>query len=325
MKNCISRRQFGSGWMALSVWAASLAVIDATPLFAQGTAKKGKAVSEDKVLRTKDNVAINITYFPSAAGKNAPVAILLHGAKGNRLVWHTGTGNIPGFAPALQSNEFAVVTVDLRGHGQNIASEGGAAAANKKADVHKLTARDYQAMVIGDLEAIKRFIFDEHQKEMLNMNKLAIVAADFSTAVALNYTDLDWSKEPYDDAPVPEQRTPKGQDVRALVLISPDGSVPGVVTTNAVARIRAMQMPVMIGVGSKDSLNRNAAQKLSDQLSPKQQAKPHIFLETYDSKLRALDLLNKGLGLEQQMYKFLDEYVKKSPGEWRNRKSPLTD
>ncbi|MDP1799142.1 MAG: alpha/beta fold hydrolase [Planctomycetaceae bacterium] len=325
MMKCVTVRQPLLSWPGIALLAMCVALAHAAPVFAQASGKKGKAISEDKVLRTKDNVAINITYFPSAAGKNAPVAVLLHGAKGNRLVWHTGTGNIPGFAPALQSNDFAVVTVDLRGHGQNIAGDGGAAAANKKADPHKPTARDHQAMVAGDLEAVKRFLFDEHQKEMLNMNKLAIVGADFSTAVALSYADLDWSKEPYDDAPVPAQRTPKGQDVRALILISPDNTVPGLVTAAAAARIRALQMPVMIGVGSKDPQDRNAAQKLSDQLAPKQLEKPHVFLEKYDSKLRGVELLNKGLQLEPQMYKFMDEYVKKSPGEWRNRKSPLTE
>lgn len=317
-------RQLSFVRLGLPLLIAGMAFATASPLFAQA-AKKGKAVSEDLVLRTKDNVAINITYFPSSAGKNAPVAVLLHGDKGNRLLWHTGTGNIPGFAPALQMNDFAVVTVDLRGHGQNIAGDGGAAASNKKADAPKPTARDYQAMVVGDMEAVKKFLYDENQKEMLNMNKLAIVGAEFSAAVALAYTDLDWSKEPYDDAPVFAQRTPKGQDVRALILISPDATVPGLVTNTAAQRIRALQMPVMIGVGSKDSSDRNAANKLSEQLSPKQLEKPHVFLEKYDSKLRGLNLLNKGLPIEQQMYKFLDEYVKKAPGEWRNRKSPLLD
>lgn len=325
MMNGVFTRQHGCVRFGVPFLVACFIVGSALPVLAQGTAKKSKAAPEDMVLRTKDNVAINITYFPSTAGRNAPVAVLLHGEKGNRLVWHTGTGNIPGFAPALQSNDFAVVTVDLRGHGQNIAGDGGAAASNKKADTHKPTARDFQAMVVGDMEAVKRFLYEEHQKEMLNMNKLAIVGADFSTAIALAYTELDWSKEPYDDAPVPAQRTPKGQDVRALILISPDATVPGVPTNVAAARIRAMQMPVMIAVGSKDASDRNAANKLNEQLAPKQVEKPYVFFEKFDSKLRGLNLLNKNLNLEPRMYNFLDEYVKKTPGEWRSRKSPLLD
>ncbi len=309
------------GWLFL---VACFVLHSGGPLWAQATPRK-KPTSEDLVLRTKDNVAINITYFPSTAGKAAPVAVLLHGEKGNRKIWHTGAGNLPGFAPALQSNDFAVVTVDLRGHGQNVAGDGGAAAANKKADAHKPTARDYQAMVVGDMEAVKKFLFDEHQKGMLNMNKLAIVGAEFSTAVALAYTELDWSKEPYDDGTTPADRTPRGQDVRGLILISPEANVPGIPTNVAAGRIRALQMPVMIAVGSKDAGDRNAAGKLMEQLSPKQPEKPYVIPEKYDSKLRGLNLLNKGLSIEPQMYKFLDEYVKKSPGEWRDRQNKITN
>ena len=45
-----------------------------------------------------------------------------------------------------------------------------------------LRAGDYVNMVRFDLEAVKAFIFEEHQKEQLNMAKTAIAAADFSTA-----------------------------------------------------------------------------------------------------------------------------------------------
>ncbi len=293
------------------------------PALAWGQAAK-KPVSEDKVLLAKDGARIHVTYYPSSAGKNAPVAILLHGKGGNRLVWQTGAGQIPSFAAALQQNDFAVVTVDLRGHGQNIANDG-AAPANKKGDTIKLTGRDYAAMVALDLEAVKKFLLDEHETEKLNINKLAIVGADFSSLVSLVYTDFDWSKEPYDDAPIPAQRTPRGQDVRALILISPDNTVPGLVPIQAIARIRALQMPVMIAVGEKDTLDKGAAKKLSEQIMPKKEDKPHVFLETYPLKFRGTDLLNKGTKLEAQMYKFLDDYVKKSPGEWRTRKSPLQD
>ncbi len=283
-----------------------------------------KPISEDKVLLTKDGARINVTYYPSSAGKNAPVAILLHGKGGNRLVWQTGVGQIPSFAAALQQNDFAVVTVDLRGHGQNIANDG-ATPANKKADSIKLTGRDYAAMVAFDVETVKKFLLDEHENEKLNVNKLAIVGADFSAIVSLVYTDFDWGKEPYDDAAIPAQRTPRGQDVRALILISPDSTVPGLVPIPAIARVRALQMPVLIAVGEKDTLDKGAAKKLADQIMPKKEDKPHVFLETYPFKFRGTDLLNKGTKLEAQMFKFLDDYVKKSPGEWRTRKSPLQD
>jgi pimeloyl-ACP methyl ester carboxylesterase len=308
-------------WLLLSAAGLWLVLPSAAP--AQGTKTQApKADFEAVTFLTKDGGQLKGTYFPSKAGPNAPVAILLHGKGGNRLPWQVGRGQVPSFAAALQQNDFAVITLDLRHHGESV---GTPAAGSKKNEV-KLSPRDHQAMVEFDLEAVKKFLFEEHQKRKLNMNKLAIVGADFTAAVALAYAEFDWSKAPYDDAPVLAQRTPRGQDVKALVLISPETSVPGLVTNQAINRLRGMKMPVMVAVGKKDKLDRGSAKKLSEQLMPnKDEMPPHVFLQEYDTTARGTELLNLGLGVEQHMYRFLDDYLKKQPGEWRDRKSPLFD
>jgi len=305
-----------TGWCGLV-----LAVPEAR---AQAKAQPKKALSEDRTLVTKDGVPIRCTYFPSGAGKDSAVVVLLHGKRGNRLVWQTGVGNYPGYAQALQQNGFAVVTVDLRGHGESVPGSAGVPAANKKADEIKLTPPITQAMVRQDLEAVKRFLLEEHEKQQLNINKLAIVGADFSTHVALSYAVLDWSKLPYDDAPVEAQKTPRGKDVRALILLSPDATVPGLPAADGAALIRTLKMPTLIAVGNKDSQDRGAAKKLDELIRPKKDEEYVTYVE-YDTKFRGTDLLNKDRKLEGDMYKFLDEYVKKANSEWRTRKSVLTD
>jgi poly(3-hydroxybutyrate) depolymerase len=125
-----------------------------------------KATSQDLTLMTKDGLDIKITYFKSAAGQEAPVVILLHGKGGNRLVWKT-------FAEQLQKVDFAVITVDLRGHGE---STGGGESSDKKPDTPKKA--ELAAMAALDLDAVKKFIYEEHQNKQLNMNKLGIVASD---------------------------------------------------------------------------------------------------------------------------------------------------
>jgi dienelactone hydrolase len=319
------RRRSSIAWGLICV----VCLAGGSTAWAQGAkAAPKKGASEDKILTTRDGTRIHCTYFPSSAGKAAPVAVLLHGKAGNRLVWQTGVGNLPGFAQALQNNDFAVVTVDLRHHGENIAGGGAAPAANKKSEAVKLSARDYQAMVGQDLEAVKRFLLDEHEKQALNVNKLALVGADFSAIVALSYFDLDWSKEPYDDAAVQTQRTPKGQDVRALVMLSPENSVPGLVPSGPAQRLRAMKgfVPVLIAVGAKDNLDKGGARKVSELIQPKKEEQGQfVFLDEFDTKLRGTDMLLKGLKLESRILGFLEEHVKKAQGDWRTRKSPLSD
>lgn len=310
----VVRSGLSSVFMLLVLLCGGLAEVDA-----QAPAKKPATVQKSTVT-TKDGAVLHLTYYPSAAGKNAPVVVLLHGKGGNRLVWQAGSGQYQGFAQAMQANEFAVVNVDLRLHGENLSGE-----ATAKSKNTNLTARDHQAMVAMDMEAVKKFIFEEHQKQQLNMNKLGIVGVDMSASVALLYADVDWSKEPYDDAVVPAQRTPRGQDVKALALVSPDTKVPGLVTNQAVAKLRTLQLPVLIVVGKKDNLDKGNAKKLHDLLMPKEVAKPHSFLVELDTNVHGTDMLNKGLGLEQTLFKFLDEHVKKGASEWRDRKSPLQD
>jgi pimeloyl-ACP methyl ester carboxylesterase len=296
----------------------AIAVCGGLSQSAQAQARPAQGQGEVVTFTTRDNVTLKGTYFPSSAGPAAPVAVLLHSKGGNRLVWQAGKGQYKGFAQALQQNEFAVVTVDLRGHGEG-------AGGNAKKNEVKLRPIDHAAMVAMDMEAVKKFLYDEHQAKKLNMNKLAIVGADLTAAVALNYAELDWSKEPYDDAAIPAQRTPRGQDVKALVLLSPETTVPGLITTQAAQRLRGLRMPVMIGVGKKDKADRGAAKKLAEQLMPKEEEMPYVFYQEYDTTARGTDMLNLGVGVEQQMYKFLDEHVKKAPSEWRDRKSPLFD
>ncbi|GIX03970.1 MAG: hypothetical protein KatS3mg113_0976 [Planctomycetaceae bacterium] len=305
------------------VWGLLLGIVP--QLIAQTPKATTKtATSEVKTLTTRDGELLRCTYFPSSAGKEAPVAIMLHGRNGNRQIWQVPIGNAPSFAQALQSNDFAVLTIDLRGHGENLTAT--APAANKKAEAVKLTPRHYQAMVAEDLEAAKRFLLEEHEKGKLNISKLAIVAADFSAVLALAYTELDWSKKPYDDAPIPAQRTPRGQDVRALVLLSPDSTVPGINPKGGIELIRNLKgrITVFIAVGTKDHLDKGAAKRFAEQLTFKETGgTPYVFLQEYDARFRGTDLLGKQLGVESHMYKFLDDQVKKFEFPWRTRKSPL--
>ncbi len=268
-----------------------------------------KATSQDLTLMTKDGLDIKITYFKSALGQEAPVVILLHGKGGNRLVWKT-------FAEQLQKIDFAVITVDLRGHGQ---STGGGEASDKKPDTPKKA--ELAAMAALDLDAVKKFIYEEHQNKQLNMNKLGIVASDVTAIVALGFTEIDWEKVPYDDAPTPAQRTPRGQDVQAIALLSPEGSG----ANKTLGMIRNLKRPVLIIAGAKNATDLKEAKKMHEILAPKKEGFEFMYLEQYDSKLRGTDLLGKGLKTEQNLGNFLIKHVKEARSEWRDRKSKLLD
>jgi pimeloyl-ACP methyl ester carboxylesterase len=299
--------------LALLVLAAG-----AIPSAARAQAPK-KAISEDKTLVTRTGIALKITYFPSQSSdpETAPVAILLHGKAGNRLVWKD-------FAGLLQQNDFAVVTVDLSGHGE---SDSRAPKTSGKRSDGALRPAEYQLMVADDLETVVGdFLFEEHEKKLLNMEKLAIVGADFSAAVAVAYADLDWQKKPYDDAPTPDAATPRGQAVKALVLLSPNEQVPGLQIAPSLARLRMIPMQAMIGVSKGDSHDKGDAKKIFDLLGGKRvdPERQHLYFVEYGGKLRGTDLLGQsGQKVEANIYNFLDKHVKQLPIKWRDRRSLL--
>jgi pimeloyl-ACP methyl ester carboxylesterase len=278
-------------------------------------------VRTEAVPSEADGRAIHLTYFPavpkSGGTENAPVVILLHGKGGDRLVWEQkGAGSTgKSFAAVLQDQGYAVVSVDLRKHGES-----------KLEDDKELRPDDYRAM-LGDLEAVKNFLLTEHQEKKLNINKTAIIAADDMAPVAVTFAQIDWQKKPYDDAPVtdPGARTPRGQDIRALVLLSPSqtgGSL------NVLGPLRMLRNP-RIGIamqviyGSQDSDDKGVSRRVYQNMAGIPQNKDRIEIKDFPVKFRGTDLTAKSILIEVPVLQFLDKHLLQLESEWRDRRSRL--
>lgn len=316
-KSYISLRN--SKWIHSLLVLLSIVFLSANAASAQKDAAKGPPKPKEITLTAQGGWPIAITYYESSIGAEAPVVVLLHGKGGSKRVWDNQ------FAPILQQNGYAVVAVDLRKHGKSQVNAPGAAAnTNQKGSSRdvQLSALDYKAMVALDMEAVWGFLFQEHQEKHLNMQKTAVIASDMSVPIALTYALFDWSKVPYDDAPVLAAKTPKGQTVRALVLISPESKVKGVTATQPTVRLKEPLFGISFFVcsSSGDSYDRNFTDKLFKQLSSASNSKGRMYQETYRGKLRGTDMLGKRLGLEVDILKFLDKHLKKLPGNWSDRR-----
>ncbi len=308
----------GSASRKLQVVVAALAVmafgLSISVVVAQDDAKKEEGVPG--VVASADGWDIHYTYWESPMGKEAPVVILLHGKGQARLIWKA----LP-LAKELAKKQFAVIAVDLRKHGESKAAENESVQA--KSD--KLSKFDYEGMVLGDLEAIKKFIYAEHQAQRLNMRKVGVVATDMSTAIALNWAQVDWSKKPFDDAPTLAARTPRGQDVQALVLVSPVDSLSGVGTINATRFLRATGISVLLLSSKKVSSETRTATKMYSQLGGSQQDEQdkRIYNIGSDLKLSGSNLLARQPALQAGIQKFLEDHVMKQVAPWKDRESRL--
>ena len=290
-----------------------------------GKSTKGADKEEHTLSSLKDGWPIHVTFYPSRLKQNAAVVVLLHMKGSNRLVW-TRKG---GLAESLQSKGFAVIAADLRKHGQSkrtsIAPSGGKAGKKKRKrpSSTNLIKQDYELMVTSDMEAIKKFIYLEHQKRRLNMRKMAIIAAGMSAPVAVVFAARDWQKPPHPDAPTLAARTPRGQDVRALLLLSPDASVPGLPTNTALKYMKTRAAFLVCVGNSKARGPLSEANKVYNQLKPvaKDPEKRTRWFNPFSVQLQGTNLLGKRIGVEKTLLAFLERYVSDLKIPWRDRRS----
>src|SRR6476620_10093331 len=284
--------------------------------FAGLAAAQGAAAGEPVVLTTRDGVQLKISYFPGTARKGSPQAkqttpvVFLHDYKGSRAVFASlvqklqASGKGEGVRPS-----FAVVTVDLRGHGESTK-----VANNPQVELNsaKLNKEDLIAMASYDLDAVRSFLVAKNDEGELNLNKLCLVGSGMGASVAANWALTDWS---YPPLAVGKQ----GQDVKAIVMISPRWTYNGLLMQGPM-QFRALKERVawMIVYGDKDPKLQADAVRLKSQLERFHPATDDtgakrtsgLTMLKLNTRLQGDSLLTQvGVSADDQIVKFLIENV----------------
>jgi hypothetical protein len=156
----------------------------------------------------------------------------------------------------------------------------------------------------------------------LNINKLCIVGAGMGANVAANWALRDWSMPPL---AIGKQ----GQDVKALVLISPKWSYTGL-SFQAPMKSRLLKQNVawFIVYGMQDVKARADVERIEKQLErfhPKLaqgagQSSGRLQVLGLESKLQGGTLLTQaGPSLEDKIIEFLTEHVGNVSHTWSSR------
>jgi len=289
---------------------------------ASALAQQKQEGSPDFILTATDGWPIHVTYFESSKGKESPVVVLLTAANGDRKsavtrrIWTD-------LAAHLQRNNFAVLTVDLRKHGDSVPDEG--ASENDR----KVLPVDYRNMVVGDMEAVKAFLLERHQDEELNIRKLAIVSSGASGLVGAAFALNDWNKRPFQDAPRIEDRTPRGQDVHAIVMFSPQ-MTRGFDSSRILKPLRDPQWGIAFRFYHSSRDGDKEEQKVAKRLFRLVDLKG----EEYDG-LRSIEAAGASgeefltgkmaKPVQDDLTAFLETNLEQLQTPWRSRKSPLDD
>lgn len=289
---------------------------------------------ENHTLETKDGVELRCTYYAGGVvpdgdgfrridGKKVVPIIMLPG-------WGGGRGEYSWLASMLQNQGHAVLLVDPRGHGGSKRVKG----VDEEIDLEKISKLGVIAM-LQDIETAKKFLMDQNNLGKLNIEMLCVVAADANAVVAVSWALRDWS--------YPQLINRKqGQDVKALILLSPQKSIKGVsldpLLRNPLlsGRGAAYVFPLMIIVGNNDrsaiadarglhnSLEKTRP-KLPRTLSKEEQLEQQtLFLIEKDTQLQGTKLVDPRLklGTENEIAGFLAFKILKHSDEfaWQERK-----
>jgi len=227
---------------------------------AYGDQEPNKKQSSERVIFTSDDgVSLVGSYYKPSIGINnsTPSVILLHMLGSDRGTWDN-------FAQKLCQNGYAVLSVDLRGHGESIKQ------ANSTISYQSFMPRNFKNMTL-DVKAAKKYLTEERDA---NPKQISIIGASIGANLALNYAASD-------------------QSIKSVILLSPGLNYRGISTLDAIMKYKN---PTYIVVAEKDSESAKDSKLLCEKITCAENLR--IFEKTND---HGTDMLsNKMLGSKLQ-------------------------
>lgn len=241
-----------------------------------------------------DGTPLAGTFYPSRLGPAAPVVLLVHetgpGRSSKDFEEPIGDLKGQGLAEHLQEQGYALLLLDLRGHGDNPRRE--------------LTDREWREMV-GDLQAAYQFLIDRHNRREINLAKFGVVGlGDGANLVA------SWAAIPRAAVAIEGRLS----DLGALVLVSPAGEAQGLRLAPAVATL-APRLPLMLVAGQDDPISIDPVKTAQPIVERQRLSKVALFA----TRLHGAKLLRFVPKVPDAILRFLESTIKFRTDEWEPR------
>jgi dienelactone hydrolase len=240
-------------------WILVTAALICALLAAPGIASAADEIS----FQTDDGVTIKANLFLPKGAKPVPAVLLLHQLGSSKSAWNA-------FAEKLTKNSYAVLALDLRGHGGSTDFSG------KERDYKSFTDADYAA-VIRDVEAAAKYL---KSRKDINGGRLAVVGASIGANLAFQYAAED-------------------KTVRTVIMLSPGLNYRGLEVLPYTTGFSTRALFLITSEGDKYSCE--SCQKLKQAATL---ASP-IKLKVYAGTMHGTDLLLAQEGLDEIMIAWL--------------------
>jgi alpha-beta hydrolase superfamily lysophospholipase len=231
-------------------------------------------------------------YPPNPAGSSAPVVLLIHDFGRSRKDFEDAIGDLKGegLAEHLQGLGFAVLSVDLRGQGQN----------TRRA----LSANDRELMA-QDLQAAYQFLVDRHNRGELNLSKFGVLGiGEGANLVAA------WAFQPGAAMTIDERPS----DLNAMILVSPNPTGHGYRLDQLLDTLGS-RFPILLMAGDKDKASSEAARAASVPLGRSRLNK----IARFPSSLHGYTLLRLEPKVTGDIIRFLETALKGRAAEYEPR------
>jgi hypothetical protein len=190
-------------------------------------------------------------------------------------------------------------------------------------DANRFQLQDYQSMVLYDMEAVRSFLVEQNDAGALNLNKLCVLGCGMGANVALLWTARDWATPPL---AVRKQ----GQDVKALVLLSPRWNYSGLILVDAMKFPPVQrELSIFLAYGARDrdvakdgqTLRKIWARYHPEPPADQVQRLKSFYLVAEDTELQGSKLLRrKEIG--PPVVSFIEARLGRQPIPWIQRKKP---
>lgn len=222
---------------------------------------KGGAITQTINLKTADNVELVADYY-APQRKYSPVVILVHMMPTDKSSWEK-------FASNLQDQGFAVLAIDLRGHGKSTIKNG------QLIDYRNFSDAEHAAG-IADLQAAYEYLLTDPS---VNTNLISFVGASIGANLSLNFAASHI-------------------DINKVVLLSPGLNYRSVKTNKTVEEYG--DRPILLVTAKDDDDSYNDTQKLFE-LSISSQKE----IKNFDSGGHGTNLFKSHPELEQEIIDWL--------------------
>lgn len=221
---------------------------------------------------TSDGVVIVGDYWtPLDMNTKAPAVVLLHMYRSDRSAWRP-------LIPALEQAGFAILAIDLRGHGQSTKPED-RQLEQKVRDRDEKLFRNMHQDVFGAYRWLQ-------QRPEVDLSRLAVVGASVGCSVALDYAGRDKS-------------------VDVLVLLTPGENYLGL---NSLKHVKQYGDRSVLMLSSEE--DRAKGTDSLAQLASRAEVKTFSQTDIHGTRM-----FGKVAGADQTISAFLEEHVGKASGD----------